>query len=132
MLDTSFSSMTELRDYTGLRVLGSVTDTRIKGSARFSDAVVLAAGFAGLAGTLGMLLFIERQYGLETVVVANFGPDVIGRGTGFIVDKRSEEHTSELQSLMRISYAVSCLKKNKNLDTQLQDMGFNVRVKEIN
>src|SRR3546814_3835327 len=29
-------------------------------------------------------------------------------------DQRSEEHTSELQSLMRISYAVFCLKKNKN------------------
>src|SRR3546814_2171617 len=29
-------------------------------------------------------------------------------------DKRSEEHTSELQSLMRISYAVFCLKKKKN------------------
>src|SRR3546814_9056247 len=28
---------------------------------------------------------------------------------------RSEEHTSELQSLMRISYAVFCLKKQKNL-----------------
>src|SRR3546814_1814066 len=28
-------------------------------------------------------------------------------------DDRSEEHTSELQSLMRISYAVFCLKKNK-------------------
>src|SRR3546814_3330652 len=28
---------------------------------------------------------------------------------------RSEEHTSELQSLMRISYAVFCLKKNKKL-----------------
>src|SRR3546814_4474453 len=28
---------------------------------------------------------------------------------------RSEEHTSELQSLMRISYAVFCLKKKKNL-----------------
>src|SRR3546814_1200180 len=28
---------------------------------------------------------------------------------------RSEEHTSELQSLMRISYAVSFLKKNKNI-----------------
>src|SRR3546814_2948911 len=27
---------------------------------------------------------------------------------------RSDEHTSELQSLMRISYAVFCLKKNKN------------------
>src|SRR3546814_2783176 len=31
--------------------------------------------------------------------------------------KRSEEHTSELQSLMRISYAVFCLKKKKNKKT---------------
>src|SRR3546814_4926751 len=31
-----------------------------------------------------------------------------------IVDLRSEEHTSELQSLMRISYAVFCLKKKIN------------------
>src|SRR3546814_8542171 len=30
---------------------------------------------------------------------------------------RSEEHTSELQSLMRISYDVFCLKKNKNTNT---------------
>src|SRR3546814_5391225 len=29
---------------------------------------------------------------------------------------RSEEHTSELQSLMRISYAVFCLKKEKRID----------------
>src|SRR3546814_6617454 len=29
------------------------------------------------------------------------------------IDERSEEHTSELQSLMRISYAVFCLKKKK-------------------
>src|SRR3546814_10379992 len=29
-------------------------------------------------------------------------------------ERRSEEHTSELQSLMRISYAVLCLKKNSN------------------
>src|SRR3546814_4548848 len=31
--------------------------------------------------------------------------------------RRSDEHTSELQSLMRISYAVFCLKKKKNQDT---------------
>src|SRR3546814_10327588 len=38
--------------------------------------------------------------------------------------RRSEEHTSELQSLMRISYAVFCLKKKKNTRTttsQAQD-----------
>src|SRR3546814_8098546 len=32
-------------------------------------------------------------------------------------ETRSEEHTSELQSLMRISYAVFCLKKNKTIKT---------------
>src|SRR3546814_3958195 len=32
-------------------------------------------------------------------------------------EQRSEEHTSELQSLMRISYAVFCLKKKKNTKT---------------
>src|SRR3546814_2193821 len=32
--------------------------------------------------------------------------------------RRSEEHTSELQSLMRISYAVFCLKKKKKYTTQ--------------
>src|SRR3546814_10174973 len=36
-----------------------------------------------------------------------------GRQTGS--SRRSEEHTSELQSLMRISYAVFCLKKKKNI-----------------
>src|SRR3546814_3864176 len=39
--------------------------------------------------------------------------DLIGRSA------RSEEHTSELQSLMRISYAVFCLKKKINKHTHL-------------
>src|SRR3546814_10701374 len=48
------------------------------------------------------------------------GLDVGGRGGGGpearafeCCARRSEEHTSELQSLMRISYAVLCLKKKK-------------------
>src|SRR3546814_8801325 len=32
-----------------------------------------------------------------------------------VIVRRSEEHTSELQSLMRISYAVTCLQKKKHL-----------------
>src|SRR3546814_3692552 len=35
-------------------------------------------------------------------------------GPGLVANTRSEEHTSELQSLMRISYAVFCLKKKKH------------------
>src|SRR3546814_6519022 len=38
--------------------------------------------------------------------------DLAGDLRGRRIDMRSEEHTSELQSLMRISYAVFCLKKN--------------------
>src|SRR3546814_6065623 len=39
------------------------------------------------------------------------------RTDGWNAKSRSEEHTSELQSLMRISYAVFCLKKQKDITT---------------
>src|SRR3546814_3336361 len=39
--------------------------------------------------------------------------------------RRSEEHTSELQSLMRISYAVFCLKKKKTKTTTYLSIIFN-------
>src|SRR3546814_9946531 len=38
---------------------------------------------------------------------------------------RSEEHTSELQSLMRISYAVFCLKKKNNTKTRTNELTSN-------
>src|SRR3546814_9813475 len=41
--------------------------------------------------------------------------------SGQIHYTRSEEHTSELQSLMRISYAVFCLKKKKKTQTRTQE-----------
>src|SRR3546814_5079241 len=48
------------------------------------------------------------------LAVGNHRPigDIDGKGLGES-ETRSEEHTSELQSLMRISYAVFCLKKKK-------------------
>src|SRR3546814_10357630 len=39
--------------------------------------------------------------------------------------RRSEEHTSELQSLMRISYAVFCLKKKKQTTTEQNNSNTN-------
>src|SRR3546814_8317501 len=46
---------------------------------------------------------------------------VIARGDRALEQWRSEEHTSELQSLMRISYAVFCLKKkNTHSNVQIQ------------
>src|SRR3546814_6668401 len=54
---------------------------------------------------------------IERVNLDEFGPDILGVEGWVRLNScsgwRSEEHTSELQSLMRISYAVFCLKKNK-------------------
>src|SRR3546814_8071105 len=57
-------------------------------------------------------------------------PDYIFRDVAITNDisagvKRSEEQTSELQSLMRISYAVFCLKKNTNKHTITQHLSPN-------
>src|SRR3546814_6009907 len=56
-------------------------------------------------------------FGLKVIVVSN-----ISSGAGSVAVSRSEEHTSELQSLMRISYAVFCLqKKTQNTCTKHKD-----------
>src|SRR3546814_6519801 len=49
------------------------------------------------------------------------GAETIDAGGAYVLPGgiRSEEHTSELQSLMRISYAAICLKKKKRLYTKL-------------
>src|SRR3546814_8959027 len=53
----------------------------------------------------------ERAAMLE--IRAGTGGDEAALFAGDLLRMRSEEHTSELQSLMRISYAVFCLKKKK-------------------
>src|SRR3546814_9801442 len=53
---------------------------------------------------------LGNKGGLNLVVTYEaFAPKMLGA----VRQERSEEHTSELQSLMRISYAVFCLKKKK-------------------
>src|SRR3546814_3658733 len=59
---------------------------------------------------LGWIEVIEAQQKRE---VLNFLIEKL-EARQSLVEDRSEEHTSELQSLMRISYAVSCLKRKTN------------------
>src|SRR3546814_5328852 len=70
-------------------------------------------------GHPGLGVAAGRQLGTEIVRQAlqvgdsgagDLGQRLVGVGQG-----RSEEHTSELQSLMRISYAVFCLKNKNNI-----------------
>src|SRR3546814_4934864 len=59
---------------------------------------------------------LQHQRVAEVAEIANPAGIVEAEADGGIAEsvlRRSEEHTSELQSLMRISYAVFCLKKKK-------------------
>src|SRR3546814_5070299 len=55
----------------------------------------------------------RRQQALLDICDEDLAVDRLVEDTGRVDAVRSEEHTSELQSLMRISYAVFCLKKKK-------------------
>src|SRR3546814_8712015 len=62
---------------------------------------------------LGSLVFFALLCGVGYLALTLIG-QAFFVASDFASAARSEEHTSELQSLMRISYAVFCLKKKKN------------------
>src|SRR3546814_1664852 len=73
------------------------------------------AGCPAGAGRLGVLPAVARRVPGPGAGPGAPGPSAPELGATHGRDPaRSEEHTSELQSLMRISYAVFCLKKKKN------------------
>src|SRR3546814_3162284 len=86
------------------------TDTLFPYTTLFRSALAVA-GFLrrhGFALCRRLQVFFQVPAG----IAGRHLGDVFGRALG---DDRSEEHTSELQSLMRISYAVFCLKKKKHI-----------------
>src|SRR3546814_4366272 len=99
----------------------AVGDEQLVGSLANLDLAFLRVGLADL---------VERHHDDGGAIVAAFSGVVEELRFAFLhadriddrlarhafearLDHRSEEHTSELQSLMRISYAVFCLKKKK-------------------
>src|SRR3546814_1471468 len=95
------------------------TDTRFPYTTLFRSPMV--GGTADLVRAdelhivkLGLLKKIYED--TAELLQVSFGKEminVLSRAFAAIEVPRSEEHTSELQSLMRISYAVFCLKKKK-------------------
>src|SRR3546814_4415346 len=65
-------------------------------------------------------LFGDRRLDIDRLLPAFGNAGIETRRSCVPIEWRSEEHTSELQSLMRISYAVFCLKKKKTNTDQLQ------------
>src|SRR3546814_1325558 len=84
---------------------------------RFGNSDDDARTPAAMAGFERLAHYGRVAGAVESIVCAAVGQghqmrnDIVG--DLLRVNERSEEHTSELQSLMRISYAVFCLKKKK-------------------
>src|SRR3546814_9755866 len=86
-----------------------------------ADRLRLELTNAGAVQPEGPLAFVEKARNVITLAAVDQRAFALGLTPGLtladararVPELRSEEHTSELQSLMRISYAVFCLKKKK-------------------
>src|SRR3546814_2350025 len=96
-----------------LNVAGRIHLTQVNGRAihRYRaglDQLIIAIKIGQIAS-----MPFGRQVGRVAIPVKQIEGRIILSQQIVVDDIRSEEHTSELQSLMRISYAVFCLKKKK-------------------
>src|SRR3546814_3465049 len=103
--DTLFPYPTLFRSFT----YGLIESARVGTAATLTTLLLAAAAFVGL------LIYEPRRR--EPLLDLRFFRSLPFSSATVIA--RSEEDTSELQSLMRISYAVFCLKKKKNKQKNL-------------
>src|SRR3546814_9505707 len=82
-------------------------DRRFKHFDEFKKPLVRTIESARIA--IGVRVVLREIFQLADIDLADQRRDILI----IFIARRSEEHTSELQSLMRISYAVFCLKKKK-------------------
>src|SRR3546814_3044656 len=80
---------------------------------RLSEAMARGGGFRPLSFASAPQTAPEEPENLDEIGLDD--PFALGLAEGQRLAERSEEHTPELQSLMRISYAVFCLKKNTTI-----------------
>src|SRR3546814_8383386 len=94
------------------------TDTRFPYTTLFRSVPCPGAEFVRYGGNTSCL---EVRCGPHLLILDG--------GTGLRA-LRSEEHTSELQSLMRISYAVFCLKKKKKTQHNIRMKSYNKKTQK--
>src|SRR3546814_3734613 len=82
--------------------------------AKFEGLCELGANLVGLLRFDDRMVAMSAEAFIRTVLVGRLAAREVHVGPEF----KSEEHTSELQSLMRISYAVFCLKKKTVINNE--------------
>src|SRR3546814_8056627 len=104
-----------IRKFAQLRLARPLEHSRIitmtSGTGQLAVSPANPAYVASKAALIGLTRQVAYDLAHANITVNTIAPGVVGR---------SEEHTSELQSLMRISYAVFCLKKTRQNQTTSQ------------
>src|SRR3546814_6295166 len=95
------------------KVMSGAVIARLSGG-RLAKIVTTLVKTALLDADIAISSYFAAEQASRDAVVQKLGEAMSRMSAG---DFRSEEHTSELQSLMRISYAVFCLKKTKKTNT---------------
>src|SRR3546814_4263546 len=128
-----------LADYAGIKEkVAKVTEAAMRGELEFVGALDARGKLLGgleaamidrcreervkiMPGAKALVRTMKANGARAVLVSGGFTvfADEVARDIGFDRAIRSEEHTSELQSLMRISYAVFCLKKKKQKQSTL-------------
>src|SRR3546814_5690238 len=115
-MDGGYRALRELRDGGAVGAIGlGVNEWQVcedaLGAGDF-DLMLLAGRYTLLEqGALDSFLPLCAARGVRLVIGGPYNSGILAHG---VKGPRSEEHTSELQSLMRISYAVFCLQKTNN------------------
>src|SRR3546814_4409992 len=112
--DTLFPYTTLFRS-SKARELHDLRNVAVQQPESSSAHIFLKSGAEKIRVQLNDILYIEAAGNYMTFVLLEQR----------ILSRRSEEHTSELQSLMRISYAVFCFKKKKILHQHLSLININ-------
>src|SRR3546814_8270696 len=119
---TDFAVLTQLLERNGHEVMssGNAEDGIALCKRELPDLVLMDVILPGMNGfqATRALSRDSATGNIPVLIVSTKNMDTdrawgLRQGAKDYIVKRSEEHTSELQSLMRISYAVFCLKKKK-------------------
>src|SRR3546814_9651648 len=92
---------------------GTILDVVARTASVCFMPLTVGGGVRSVEDARALLLAGADKVAVNSAAVAR--PELVGE----MARQRSEEHTSELQSLMRISYAVFCLKKKTNESTYI-------------
>src|SRR3546814_2247901 len=94
----------------------AVTHTETAGTAKPQSEIKFDIKTATVT-TIAHWVLATRQILDDVAMLQSYIDGRLRYGLAYAEELRSEEHTSELQSLMRISYAVFCLKKKQSKNT---------------